>query len=152
MKELRKKKCRVVLWILETFCTSPSFRIKAITGLIQIHLYLQLRTQSFLSNYIVKLFLKKRYSDISRTHCLSLENITLNQQLNVKGSIVNANNRLNGIFPSFNSLNCKFSLSYRLINMFLVIFCFILWIRKAKIVELYILTNSIDVSSKLWLI
>ena len=105
-----------------------------------------------LSNHIVKSFLKKRYSDISKTHCLSLENMTLNQQLNVKGSIVDTNNRLNGIFPFLNSLNCEFSPGYRLIDMFLVIFCFILWIRKAKIIEQHILTNSRDKSSKLWLI
>jgi len=78
--------------------------------------------------------------------------MTLNQQLNVKGSIVDTNNRLNGIFPSFNSLNYEFSPSYRLIDMFLVIFCFILWIRKAKIIEQHILTNLRDKSSKLWLI
>ena len=78
--------------------------------------------------------------------------MTLNQQLNVKGSIVDTNNRLNRIFPSFNFLKYEFSPGYRLIDMFLVIFCFILWIRKAKIVEQYILTNLRNASFKLWLI
>ena len=51
--------CRIALWILEAFYTSSSFRIKAITGLIQIHLHLQLRTQSFCQIILSNHFLKK---------------------------------------------------------------------------------------------
>ena len=38
--------------------------------------------------------------------------------MNIKSSIVDANNRLNGIFHSFNPLSSKFSLENKLINIF----------------------------------
>jgi len=131
LKELRKMQHRAALYILEAFHIFSSFGIKAIAGLIPIHLHLQklsgrlqLRTQLLPSNYVVKLFLEKRHSSISETYCLSLENITPNQQLKVKGSITDLNNKLNGIFSSFNSLDCKFSPGYKLIDMFSSCFSF----------------------------
>jgi len=50
--------------------------------------------------------------------------------LNIKGPIVDANNRLNGIFNSFNSFSCEFSLGNKLINIFPSHFSFYLSDRK----------------------
>ena len=44
--------------------------------------------------------------------------MTSRQQQKIESSIVNANNSLNGIFPSFDSLNSKFQLGLRLIDIF----------------------------------
>ena len=40
------------------------------------------------------------------------------QQLNIKGSIVDINNKFNEVFPSFSSFNCEFSPGNRLIDIF----------------------------------
>ena len=66
--------------------------------------------------------------------------------MNIKGSIVDANNRLNGIFNSFNSFNSEFSLGNRLIDIFSSCFSFHLSDRKSvevKKVYLYKLNKLI---------
>ena len=136
-KELRNMQWKAVLWILEAFWTSLLLSIKAITGLIPIYLYLQklggrlqLRTQLLPTNHIIKLMLKSRYSTTNNNHCLLLKRLTLKQQLSIKGPIVDANDRLNGIFNYFNPFSCEFSLENRLINIFSSCFYFHLLYRK----------------------
>jgi len=53
--------------------------------------------------------LKSRHSDNNSTHCLLLEKLTPKQQLNIKGSIVDANNKINGVFSLFNPFGFEFS-------------------------------------------
>jgi len=115
----------VVTTTLDAFCISLSLGIEAIAGLILIHLYLQklskrfqLRTQTLLSNHIIKSMLESRHLNINNNHCLLLEELTSKQQLNIKSSIVDMNNRLNRVFPSFNSLSIEFSPRNRLIDIF----------------------------------
>jgi len=98
------------------FYTSLSLSIEAIASLILIHLYLQklggrfqLRTQLLPSNYIIKSLLKSRHSDSNNNHQLTLEKLTFKQQLKLKSPVVDANNRLNGVFPLFISLSSEFS-------------------------------------------
>ena len=67
-------------------------------------------------NHIFKL--KLRYLDNNSIHFLSLEKLTSKQLLNVKGSIVDVKNRLNGVFPSFIPFNREFSPGNRLINIY----------------------------------
>ena len=76
--------------------------------------------------------LESRHSDTSNNHCLLLKKLTPKQWLNIKGSIVDANNRLNRIFPSFNSLSLKFSSVNRLIDIFLSCFSFYFMDWKSK--------------------
>ena len=116
---------KVVLWILEAFCISSSSDIEAITGLILIYLYfqklggrLQLWTHFLPPNYIIKVLLESRHSSNHNHHQLSIEKLTPKQRLKIKGSIINANNRLNGIFNSFDLFNNEFSPGNRLINLF----------------------------------
>ena len=108
--------CRAAIWILEAFYTSPSLGIKAIASLVPIYLHLQklcsrfqLRTQSLLSNYIIKLLMESRHLDSDNHHQLSLEKLTLKQQLSLKSSIVDTNNRLNRICPLFIPFSFEFS-------------------------------------------
>ena len=60
-----------------------------------------------------------------------MKKLTDKQRLKVKSSIVDANNRLNGIFHSFDPFNNKFSSRNRLIDMFLSCFLFYLSDRKS---------------------
>ena len=53
----------------------------------------------------------------SKLHQLSLERLTLRQQLNIK-PIIDADNRINEVFSSFNLFSSKFSPRDRLINVF----------------------------------
>ena len=60
-----------------------------------------------------------------------MKKLTDKQRLKVKSSIVDANNRLNGIFHSFDPFNNKFSSRNRLIDMFLSCLLFYLSDRKS---------------------
>jgi len=53
-----------------------------------------------------------------------LDILTVKQQLKVKSSIIDANNRLNGVFNSFDSFNNKFSPRNRLIDIYPSCFTF----------------------------
>ena len=117
--------------LLEAFWTSPSLDIKAIIGLIPIHLHLQklssrfeLRTQALSSNHIIKSLLELRHLNSNNNHYLSLNKLTLKQQLNIKGPIVDANNRLNRVFPFFSLFSTKFSPGDRIIDIFPSCFSF----------------------------
>jgi len=70
LKELRKMQRRAVIWILRMFHTLLSLGIKAIAGLIPIHLHLQklssifqLRMHMLPPNHIVKSLLESVYID-----------------------------------------------------------------------------------------
>ena len=100
-------------------------------GLILIHLYLQklsgrlqLRAQSLPLNHIINSLLESGYSLSNNYHHLLLEKLTPKQQLKVKGPIIDANNRLNDIFNSFNPFSSEFSPRNRLIDIFPSLFSF----------------------------
>jgi len=116
LKELRKIQRRVALWILRAFHTSLTLGNKAIADLVLIHLHLQknhgcyqLRISTLSNNHAIKSLLKRKNSEHTNFYRLLLENLTPKQWLNFKGPIIDTNNCLNGIFPSFNSLNYKIS-------------------------------------------
>jgi len=78
---------RAAIWVLRAFCTLSLLGVEAIASLILIHLHLQklssrfqLRTQSLLLNYIIKLLLESRHSSINNNHHhLLLEKLTPKQ-------------------------------------------------------------------------
>jgi len=70
------------------------------------------------SNHTIKLLLEYHYSNTLNLHHLFLEKLTSKQRLKVKSSIVNTNNHLNGIFPSFNPLHKELMPSFHLVNIF----------------------------------
>ena len=104
---------------------SSIWRIKTIAGLVSIHLHLhkirsqqQLRTMSLPSNHTINLLLEKRHSKNSMLYYLFLKKLMSKQQLKVKSSIVDTNNCLNKIFPSFNSLYKELSSGFKLVDNF----------------------------------
>ena len=130
---------RAAIWILVAFQTSPFLSIKAIASLIPIYLHLQkisgrfqLRMQLLSPNHIIKSFLDTRHSNNDNNYCLLLKKLTSKQQLNIKGSIVDINSRLNRIFLLFDSFSSEFSPRNRLINTFPSYFSFYSMNRKSK--------------------
>ena len=116
---------QAIIWITGAFCISSTLGFEAIAGLILIYLHLQklsnrhqIRTTTLPFNYVINTILKSRHSKNTLPHYLFLENVTSKQQLKIKSFIVDANNYLNGIFPSFDSLNSEFSPRFRLIVNF----------------------------------
>ena len=75
-------------------------------------------------NHIFKSILESRYSNNNSIHCLLLEKVTFKQQLNIKESIVDANNRLNRVFPSFIPFSSEFLPKNRLIDIYSSYFFF----------------------------
>jgi len=125
LRELNKMQRRAAIWILKAFHTSPLFSIKAITGLILIYLCLwklssrsQLRAHSLPFNHILKLLLELRQVNKYKTHQLSLKRLTPKQCLNIKGPVVDMNNKINEIFSLFDLFNKEFSPRDRLIDVF----------------------------------
>ena len=113
---------RAAIQITGAFQTSPTSGIETIVGLISIHLHLQkissrhqLRTASLPSNHAINLLLESRHSKKSLPHCLSLEKMTTKQWLKIKSSILDTNNCLNGILPSFNK---KLLFGFRIVDNF----------------------------------
>ena len=125
LNKLNKIQRQAILWILDVFYTSPTIEIEAITSLIPIHLHLQKLSDrhqlqiSILSyNHAIKLLLERRHMPNSQSYHLLLENMASKQQKKIKSFIVDTSNYLNGIFPSFDSLNSKFHPGSRLIDIF----------------------------------
>ena len=116
---------RAAIWILSTFWTSPSFRVKAIASLILINLYLhklsgraQLRAQSLPCNHILCFLLESRSSDNCTHYSLSLDSLTHYQRENIKGTIIDMDNRYNKVFSSFDPLNTEFFPGSHIIDVF----------------------------------
>ena len=93
---------RATIWILDTFLTSLFFSIEAITDIIPIYLHLQklsgrsqLKAHSLPYNHILRSLLESRLSLTNTSHQLSLDTLTLNQCLLIKGPIVDMDNRFN---------------------------------------------------------
>ena len=76
--------------------------------------------------------LESRYLDNNSFHYLSLKKLTPKQWLNIKELIINANNRLNKVFPLFISFSSEFSSEDRLIDIFPSCFSFHSSNRKSK--------------------
>jgi len=68
-----------------------------------------MRTVSLPSKHVIKSLLEHHHLFDLTLHCLSLEKLTSKQKLKVKSSIVDTNNHLNEILPSFNRLYKEFS-------------------------------------------
>jgi len=122
---------RATIWILGMFQTFPSFGVEAIMGLISINLHLcklsgcaQLKVHLLPYNHILQSLLESRSSNDLTQYPLSLNFLTHHQRENIKGFIVNMDNRFNEVFSSFDPLNVEFSPSSRLIDAFPSYFSF----------------------------
>ena len=147
LKALRNIQYKAAFWILGEFCIFLSLGIEAIASLIPINLHLQklgrrlqLQTYSLSLNHIIKLLLESRHFSNHNYYQLLIEKLTPKQRLKIKGPIINANNRLNGIFDSFDPFNNKFSPRNRLIDLFSS--CFSFYFSNRKCTETIILDNK----------
>ena len=122
---------RAAIWILDVFQTLPSFCIKAIVGLVPIHLHLQklsgraqLRVYALPHNHILCLLLESRPNLYNNYHYFLLDLLTPCQWERIKGPIIDMDNKFNKVFPSFDLHNFKFSLGSRIIDIFSSYFSF----------------------------
>jgi len=115
-KILNKMQRRAVIWILGTFKTSPLEGIEALAGLIPIKFHLQKIARRSLicsfklpTNHILK---NLENDDLPQIKAISSHNIgslSNHQRTLTKGHIIDSNIKSHGMFPSFSSLDSKFS-------------------------------------------
>jgi len=113
------------------FCISPSWEVKIIAGLILIHLHLekisgrqQLRMVSLLKQYTLNLLLDKHLLKNTNSHQLAQGNLTSRRCQKLKSHVVDSNNYLNSLFPSFDSMYKEISSSFHLVDNFSDCFSF----------------------------
>jgi len=136
LKILTKMQRRAAIWILGIFKISSSEGIEAIASLILIKLYFQkLMGRSQLCmlalppNHIICSPMDSLFNSPKRHYSVFLKSLTSCQRSNVKGHLVDSNNKAYEIFPSFFPLHPELSPSSRIINNFSDRFPFNLSIR-----------------------
>ena len=112
MKILGKMQRKAAIWILGAFKTSPMEGLEAITGLIPIKSHLhkltgrsQLCSASLPENYLIKNLMDDPLNTHLNSHPHSINFLTVCQKTSVKGHIIDSNNKLYRVFPSFSPLN-----------------------------------------------
>ena len=113
------------------FLTSLSWRVEVIASLIPIHFHLNkiigqhyLWVMSLPKQHIINSLLDKHHSKKAKPHYIATAHLTFKKWLRIKSFIVDTNNWLNEIFPSFNSLNKELSLGFCLVDTFFGHFSF----------------------------
>ena len=101
---------------MEAFHTSLTWGVEAIVKLIPIYLYLDkvsgrhyLRVASLPKQHAINSLLNYHHSKEAKLHWLTIDNFTEKQRLKIKSSVVDTNNYLNEIHPSFNRLHRELS-------------------------------------------
>jgi len=122
---LWKMQQRAAFWISGIFCTSLTAGIKAISGLVSIHLHLKklyrrflLRELSLLSNHIISSILSSDGLYIPNHHNISIDLLTPKQRLHLKSALIDVDNKHNKLIPSFSFFNKEFKLGNCLIDIF----------------------------------
>ena len=125
LKILGKMQRRAAIWILGAFKTSPMLSIEVIMRLIPIKLHLQklggrlqLQVHSLPPNHLIRSLIDSSNSRSFSQHPNSLNSLTNHQQSLIKSHVVDIDNRINGIFPSFSPLHFEFSPGHRVIDNF----------------------------------
>ena len=136
LKILNKMQRRAAIWILGAFKMSPLEGIKAIAGLIPIKLHLQKLTGrsqlyilAFFPNHIIYSLMDSPFNLPKCHYSVSLKSLTSQQRSNVKGYLVDSNDKIYGIFSFFSPLHPELSLGSRIIDNFSDWFSFNLSIR-----------------------
>jgi len=93
--------------------------------------------------HVINSPLNKHYSKKTTPHYIITSHPTPKQLLKVKSPIVNTNNHLNEVFPSFDSLNKELSSGFHLVDTFSDHFSFYSVNRKDADAKLHIITNLI---------
>ena len=129
----------MTLQILGAFWMLPTGGIKAISGLLSIHLYIKKLYNQFHSrgfslphNHIIKLILSSDRPINYYLYNMSLKTLTFKQRLYLNSSLIDIDNKKNEFFPSFDSFNHEFSPRHCLINLFPNRFYFHPWEKNIK--------------------
>ena len=108
MKILGKMQRRAIIWILGAFRTLPTDGLKVITGLIPIKFHLQKLTSrsqlcsaALLENHLIKTLMNDPLNMYNKPSPLSINTLTEYQKNTVKGYLIDSNNKLFEVFPSF---------------------------------------------------
>jgi len=116
---------RAAIWILGTFRTSPTGRIKAITGLIPIKFHLhklasrsQLCSATLSKNHLIKTLIEDAPNIYSKPPLHSINSLTDHQKSSIKDHLVDSYNKLYGILPSFSPLDPELTLGSRVTDTF----------------------------------
>ena len=116
---------RAVLWIMGTFHTSLLWRVKAITGFISIHFYLNklieqhhLQIVLLSKQYAISTLIDIHHSKQAIPHCMAINHLTSKQSQKIKSSIVEINHYFNQVLLVFDNLNKELSPGFQLLNIF----------------------------------
>jgi len=122
----------VALWITRAFHILLTWGVKVIAGFIPIHFLLNkiigqhyLHTMTLSKQHAINSLLDEHHSKKATLHHMTTFHLTPNQLLKIKNPVVNSNNHLNEVFPSFDSLNKELSSSFHLVDTFSDHFFFI---------------------------
>jgi len=125
MKILGKVQRRAAIWILRAFKTSPMEGIEAITGIIPIKFHLQklasrsqLRPLALLASHLIRTLMDNLSNSPTKPIPHSINTLTNHQRTIIKGHLIDSNNKLYGVFPSFSPLYLELLLSSRIVDNF----------------------------------
>jgi len=125
MYELRKMQCRAALWITRAFRTSPLEGIKAIAGLIPIHLHLcklngrhHLCYASIPPSHAINSLLDTAHTKNQPSHRFVTSNLIDKQQIKLRSPIKDVNEHLNEVLPCFDPIHPLFSPSLQVVDHF----------------------------------
>ena len=116
---------RAAIWILGAFRTSPTNSLEAIASLIPIKFHLQKLTSrsqlcsaAFPENHLIRTFMDDPLNICNKPSPLFINILTECQKNTIKGHLINSNNKLFGVFPSFFPLNLEFNSGSRIVDIF----------------------------------
>ena len=125
MKILGKMQRRATIWILGTFKTSLLEGLKAIAGLIPIKSHLQklsgrsqLHSATLPPNHLLRTFTDDHSDTHARLSPYFINSHTSCQKTITKGHLIDSNNKLYRVFPTFSPLYPEFNLGSRIIDIF----------------------------------
>ena len=125
MKILGKMQRRAAIWILGTFKTSLSEGLEAIVGLIPIKSHLQklvgrsqLRSAALPSNHLIRTFMDDHSDTHAKLSPYSINLLMSYQKTITKGHLIDSNDKLYGVFPTFSPFHPELNLGSRIVNLF----------------------------------
>jgi len=117
--------CKAALWILGAFCTSPTSGIKALAGLIPIHLHLKklvkqscLRAAILPSQHVLMSLLSAKHSKGAPSHPQSLALLNNTQCAHLKGPLLDTEASLLKFTEYFDPLHAEATPGCRLLDSF----------------------------------
>ena len=78
----------------------------------------QLQPAILLKNYLIRFLMDDPHNSLTKHSPHSIKSFTERQKSNIKGHLIDSNNKLFGVFPSFSSLNSEFIPWSRVVDIF----------------------------------